>query len=371
MADGKQKEEKRKQLMSLAQEGEVRRVNGQYTEAIRLFTEALTIDNNYAWAHAHRGAAHAAIDNWEPCRADFERALSLNPGYGWAHAHYGDAHRSHAIYRLGEATTPDAWQEQHDLIDAGIKHFDEAACLSPRSAWTFAHRGAAYTYKHWLEVMPRLTPRLGLNAKYVPRLAAQPVKDAPALAEESFEKACTLNPRYAWAYAFKACLLALLAREKPDMKTELLKAHDCLLKAFLFDVNRRLLVDRPIAELLSCAGTYDESVAAGISGVEKNPSDVVSRYFIAVGLKKMQDPLAPVVIEQTRKVLESARREINTMLHGLDILDGRENPGMMNDMRKNMSFESIALVAFDPTWSGLRMKLPSLVDDREPRAKDD
>ncbi|WP_433937459.1 tetratricopeptide repeat protein [Sorangium cellulosum] len=371
MAEDQEKQEKRKQLKSLAQEGEVRRLNGQYTEAIRLFTEALKIDDNYAWAHAHRGAAHAAIDNWDPCRADFERALSLNPSYGWAHAHYGDAHRSHAIYRLGEATTPAAWQEQHDLIDAGIEHFDKAADLSPRSAWTFAHRGAAYTYKHWLEVMPRLTPMLRLNAGPVRRLAPRPASDVPVLAEQSFDEACKLNPRYSWAYAFKACLLALLAREKPDMKAGLLEARDCLLKALMYDVNKRLLIDRPIAELLSCAGTYEESIAAGISGVEKNPSDFVSRYFVAVGLKKLQDPLAPVVIEQTRKVLEAARREINTMLHGLDILDGRENVGMINNMRQNMCFEAIALVAFDPTWSTLRERLPPHPLPQEPLAKDD
>lgn len=371
MAEDKQNEDMRRQLKNLAQEGEVRRLNGQYTEAIRLFTKALKIDKNYTWAHAHRGAAHAAIDNWDPCRADFERALTLNRNYGWAHAHYGDAHRSHAIYRLGETKTPAAWQEQHDLIDAGIEHFERAAELSPLSAWTFAHRGAAYTYKHWLEVMPRLAPRLDLNAKYVPRLAARPAKDTPTLARESFDRACELNPRYAWAYAFKACLLALIAREQPDMKPGLLEARDCLLNALLLDVNRRLLVDRPIAELLSCAGTYAESVAAGISGVEKNPSDLVSRYFVAVGLDKLQDPLAPVVIEQTRKLLEAARREINTMLHGLDVLDGRETVGMIKNLRENMSFEAIALVAFDPTWSTLREKLPPHADKQEPQANDD
>ncbi|WP_437642007.1 tetratricopeptide repeat protein [Sorangium sp. So ce854] len=371
MAYDKEREEKRKQLNKLAQEGEVRRLNGQYTEAIRLFTEALKIDGNYAWAHAHRGAAHAAIDNWDPCRADFERALALKPSYGWAHAHYGDAHRSHAIYRLGTATTPAAWQEQHDLIDAGIAHFDKAAELSEGSAWTFAHRGAAYTYKHWLEVMPRVTPRLDLIKKPLLRSAPRPAADVPRLAMESFNRAFELNPRYAWAYAFKACLLALLAREQPDMKPGLLVARDCLLKALILDVNKRLLIDRPIAELLSCAGTYDESITAGISGVEKNPSDHVSRYFIAVGLKHQQDPLAPVVIEQTRKVLEAARREINTMLHGLDVLDGRDNMGMIEKLQQNMCFEAIALVAFDPTWSTLREKLPSPPDRQDPRAKDD
>ncbi|MGK3983962.1 hypothetical protein WME99_13045 [Sorangium sp. So ce136] len=64
--DGKTKEEKRKQIKSLTQEGEVRRKNGQSTDAIRLFTEALEIDGEYAWAYAHRGAARAALDGPDP-----------------------------------------------------------------------------------------------------------------------------------------------------------------------------------------------------------------------------------------------------------------------------------------------------------------
>ncbi|KYF76009.1 hypothetical protein BE11_03475 [Sorangium cellulosum] len=350
--------EKRRQSKSLAQEGEVRRKNSQYTDAIRLFTEALDIDGEYAWAYAHRAAAHAALDDWEPCCADFRKALELKPDYGWAYARWGEAHRMHASYRLGRTGAPADWREQHALIDRGLELLERAAELSPGSAWTFAHRGATYTYKYWLEVMPRLVPALELDNGLPPAPEARGPggSDAAARALQDLDKARELNPGYAWVSAFKACVLALIAREQPDMKPGLLDARDCLLDALTLDVDKRLPIHAAAAKLLSCAGTFHESIASALRAVKKNPADVFSRYFIAVGLKHLNDPLAPAVIEHTRKVLESARSEIDTMLRGLDVLEDREGGRSIVSMRNNLSVEAIALVAFDPTWSELRTK---------------
>ncbi|WP_437693960.1 tetratricopeptide repeat protein [Sorangium sp. So ce176] len=226
--EGEVRKEKRKQSKSLAQEGEVRRKNGQYTDAIRRFTEALEIDGEYAWAYAHRGAARAALDDWEPCCADFQKAVELKPDYGWAYARWGEAHRIHASHRLGRADTPPDWREQHAIIDRGIELLERAAELSPGSAWTFAHRGATYTYKYWLEVMPRLVPALELDNGPTPAPEARSSKgnDAAARALQDLDKARELNPRYAWVCAFKTCVLALIAREQPDMTPGLLAARD-------------------------------------------------------------------------------------------------------------------------------------------------
>ncbi|KYF54398.1 hypothetical protein BE08_17850 [Sorangium cellulosum] len=363
---GEDRKEKRKQSKRLAHEGEERCKNGQYTDAIRLFTEALEIDGAYAWAYAHRGAARAALDDWEPCCADFKKAVELKPDYGWAYARWGEAHRMHASHRLGRAGTPPDWREQHAIIDRGIELLERAAELSPASAWTYAHRGAAYTYKYWLEVMPRLVPALELDNGPAPEARSSRGSDAAARALRDLDKARELNPRYAWVCAFKACVLALIAREQPDMTPGLLEARDCMVDALALDVDKRLPIHTAAAKLLSCAGTYRESIASALRAVEKNPADVFSRYFIAVGLKHLNDPLAPVVIEHTRKVLESARSELDTMLRGLDVLQGREGRRSIANMRNNLSVEAIALVAFDPTWSDLRTKPLSPRERREP-----
>jgi tetratricopeptide (TPR) repeat protein len=343
-------------LKSLAQQGATYHANGQYSEAVRCFTGAIEINPSYAWAYAHRGAARAAIDDWpegslSSWEDDFSKAVELNPSYGWAYAHWADAYRSHAIYRLYMKD----WAKQHAFIDRSIEHFNKAAELSPGSAWTFAHRGAAYTYKYWLEVMPRLSPLLDLtNSVEVPLSDT----DHVARALFNFETACKLNPRYAWAYAFQACVQALKARvemEEPG-GVDFTAARGSLLSALMFDVNHRLRIDRPLAELLNCEGHHRESVAMGTCGLLKDPGDPFLRYFVAVGLKNLGDPAAAAVIAQTQNILRNARSEIDTMLMGLELLNdtSKASPTLTGLKDRRLSFEAIALVAFDRTWSKVR-----------------
>ncbi len=341
------------ELRSLVQQGETYRNTGQYSEAIQCFTRVIEMNRTYAWAYAHRGATRMAIDDWQNCEEDFATAVKLNPAYGWAYTHWAEAYRSHAMCSLATTT----WSEQHALLDRSLELFDKAVALSPQSAWAFAHRGAAYTYKYWLEVMPKLAPTLLLKRSSEPR--DTPSADATYYAQAalvSFGRACELNPRYAWAYAFKACLLALVAREQQDLGQGYKEARESLLHALLYDINKRLVIDRALAQILHSAGNYRDSVAIGTSGILKDPEDVVSRYFVAAGLKQMGDPLAPVVIQQARKMLEAARIEIDTMLKGLQIMDGTASSAhVLNELGdKQLPVEAIALIAFDPTWSEAR-----------------
>ncbi|MGK3983963.1 hypothetical protein WME99_13050 [Sorangium sp. So ce136] len=349
-------DKERTELKSLAQQGEVHRTNGEYTSAIQCFTNALAIDGKYAWAYAHRGAARAAIDDWKCCCEDFETALELQPEYGWAVGHWAEAFRTHAIYNM----SGQSWQEQHSLVDRSIELFDTAITLSPGSAWTFAHRGAAYTFQYWLDMMPKLAPMLGLNAAHVAPRKASSGTSAAELARESFDSACRLNRRYAWAHAFKAILLGLVASEKQGTPKDFEEARQTLLEALLFDVNKRLVLDRPLATLLHSAGHFEQSVAVGTSGLQKDPEDIVSRYLVAVGRKQLGDPHAPALIQQTRRVLEFARSEIQVMLLGLNLLDkpGSEGAVLETLSRERLSVEAIGLIAFDPTWSAVRAPSP-------------
>ncbi|KYF74052.1 hypothetical protein BE17_21035 [Sorangium cellulosum] len=334
---------------SLAQQGEVHRRNGEYTAAIQCFTDALAIDDEYAWAYAHRGAARAAIDDWERCCEDFDTALKLQPGYGWAVGQWAEAFRTHAIYNM----SGQSWEELHSLVNRSIELFDTAISLSPGSAWTFAHRGAAYTFKYWLEIMPKLAPKLGISAAHAALSTTSSGKSAPERARESFDRACQINRRYPWAHAFKAILLGLVASERQGTAEDYDEACHALLAALLLDVNHRLVLDRPLATILHRAGDFARSVAIGTSGLQKDPEDIVSRYLVAVGLKRLGDPLAPAVIQQTRRLLEFARSEIQVMLLGLDLLDkpGSEGTAVETLSRERLSVEAIGLVAFDPTWS--------------------
>ncbi|WP_438021212.1 tetratricopeptide repeat protein [Sorangium sp. So ce315] len=346
----------RTKLTSLAQQGEVHRTNGEYTAAIQCFTEAIAIDGTYAWAYAHRGAARAAIDDWEHCCNDFETALNLQPRYGWAVGHWAEAFRTHAIYNM----SGQSWDEQHSLVDRSIELFDTAITLSPGSAWTFAHRGAAYTFRYWLELMPKLAPRLNLDAARAAPNTTSSGKITAERARESFDRACEINRRYAWAHAFKAILLGLVASAKQGTPKDFEEARNTLLQALLLDVNQRLVLDRPLATLLHSAGHFEQSVAVGTSGLQKDPEDIVSRYLVAVGRKRLGDPHAPALIQQTRRALEFARSEIQVMLLGLDLIDkpGSEGTVLETLLQERLSVEAIGLIAFDPTWSAARALPP-------------
>ncbi len=115
---------------TLALQGEQYRLTGYHTRAIACFTTALEIPSleakQAAWAHAHRGDARAAIDDWDRCQEDFERAVALNPKYGWAYAHWADAFRTRAMYGFHT----DDMSTQSKLIDRSIALFKERSACS-------------------------------------------------------------------------------------------------------------------------------------------------------------------------------------------------------------------------------------------------
>jgi tetratricopeptide (TPR) repeat protein len=61
-------------------------VAGRHEEALADYDEALTIDPEYASAHASRGAALADLGRREEALAALDRALELRPSYEWAGA---------------------------------------------------------------------------------------------------------------------------------------------------------------------------------------------------------------------------------------------------------------------------------------------
>ncbi len=225
------------------------------------------------------------------------------------------------------------------------------------SAWTYAHRGAAYTYKYWLQVVP---PHVFPGA--VKGVYDLPVSD-PYHAEcalENFQSAIEMNPSYSWAHAFKACVYGIkaLAKHKafPDKKVSTKKARKSLLSAFVCDVEKRLQVDHPIAKLLNFEGEYAESVAVSTCALEKDPTDHFASYHLAVGLKHLGDPLAPEVIKHTLKMLQGHKNEIEVMIHRLNHLEGApEEDDRLSDMlSRGLSVEALAILAFEPMRGNAR-----------------
>ncbi|CAM2009834.1 tetratricopeptide repeat protein [Acanthopleuribacter pedis] len=70
----------------LAQQGEQMRLAGDPSGAVALFSRALEWAPRFAWALAHRGAAHRqrGKEHYRAALADFEQALVHDPDYVWA-----------------------------------------------------------------------------------------------------------------------------------------------------------------------------------------------------------------------------------------------------------------------------------------------
>src|SRR5262245_61235181 len=61
-----------------AQCGETRRSMEQYEEALADFTQAIEMDEKYAWALAQRAVTHRSMERYEEALTDFTRAIELD-----------------------------------------------------------------------------------------------------------------------------------------------------------------------------------------------------------------------------------------------------------------------------------------------------
>lgn len=134
----------------LAQQGETKRQQGQYEQAIAYFTEAIALNPDYAWAIAHRGETYGLMKRYAEALEDFNRAVELNPT-AWNYAHRGAVYRK--LYRYEEA----------------LGDFSQAIALEPNYAWAIAYRcqvyGLSYRYEDALEDFDRA---ITLNPKIIP-----------------------------------------------------------------------------------------------------------------------------------------------------------------------------------------------------------
>jgi tetratricopeptide (TPR) repeat protein len=91
-------------------------LNGKYTEAIALFTDALEIDPNHPDIYSDRGVAYLHLKNEQNCMADLDTALTLQPEYAFRFAS-----RAYAKDFFGNT-------------EAAIEDYEKAVALDPEDA---------------------------------------------------------------------------------------------------------------------------------------------------------------------------------------------------------------------------------------------
>jgi tetratricopeptide (TPR) repeat protein len=130
-----------------------------YENAIKCFTQVITINPQYADAYYYRGHAHYDMNNYDFAIEDFTQVITINPQYVDAHYYRGCAHYDMNNY------------------DFAIKDFTRAIEIDPQYAAAYYYRGRAY-YDMW---------------NYI-------------LAIKDFTWTITIDPDYAAAYYYRGCL---------------------------------------------------------------------------------------------------------------------------------------------------------------------
>lgn len=95
-------EERRERAEAAYLKGAAAFQSGELEAALRLFTEAIEIDPDYAEAYSNRGAIKAAKDELEGAIADYNTAIHINPGLGPAHYNLACAHCLNAARRADD-----------------------------------------------------------------------------------------------------------------------------------------------------------------------------------------------------------------------------------------------------------------------------
>lgn len=338
--------------------GEANRLLGNYSEAIENFTEALgkpdLTDKQRTWLLAHRGAAYGAIGAIKLATEDLEPALSSRNGrYAWAQAQLAEANRLYVLMYMPTLDRNSLWSY---LADSYL-HFNEALALQPKNPWIWAHQGAMFANAYWASRrLPPLdvevdcdgpgSPHAGAAGETRRRFIVLPTEHLRECAEAAFKKAIELSPGYSWAYAFHA-FMRVLADDFPEAKRLLGVAQ-------AYDVNQRLspTMLRNLAKLLSYEHCFGESVNAGWLALQKNPFDLISAYFVAVGLHKQEKPTAQLAIDQAERLLATAEKGIAYMKVSLRLLRGdiSDPEKEIGPILKSGDIEVRSIFFHDPVW---------------------
>ncbi|WP_437751026.1 hypothetical protein [Sorangium sp. So ce1389] len=376
--------------------GESLRLSGNYSQAIKFFSAAITARKDYSWAHAHRAAARAALGNFAGAYEDFGKAREYyvsSHQYSWFLGQKAELFRlwARATCMRGDHplnATSDWWDDEDvkdapaDTAGAGygiiakkhlaknpadnafvqlgyaIRLFSRAHDLLKSNPWILAHRGATHTMRYWIG-----HPESRLEGG---------MKDDFTLGERDFKEAYALNAGYGWAYAFHAVLVGL--------GNNLPEAMRLVGQASVNGLDRNLSIMRILMEL----ATYDAGKTPAKDGerslaferaaeyawqtLQIDNEEAFARYFVADNVNFMlradalrnapslDDDDAKHTIVRARAELNGLRARIVAMEGGLDCLEGNFGDALkkLEVLEKHRDIEALSLVKRDPAWARVR-----------------
>ena len=186
---------------------------GEYEQAIKHYTNAITINPDFADAYLNRGVVKNSLGQHKKAIEDYDKAIRLNPDYSNAYGSRGIAKQN--LERYEEA----------------IKDYDEAIKRNPNFVEFYHGRGVAKCgldrYEDALTDFDKFI-QLKPNYAYEPYFYRGFVKnklDKPKEAIEDYNEAIILNPEFAEAY-FNRGLSYLEINQPEEARRDLETAHN-------------------------------------------------------------------------------------------------------------------------------------------------
>jgi tetratricopeptide (TPR) repeat protein len=160
---------------------------------IKLFTQAIELNPNYAVAYNNRGHTYLTQNDFDQALRDLDQAIVLNPNYSLAYNNRGNVHYQRKEYSQ-------AWQD-----------YDRAVSLQPNFIEAYVNRGNVYfirkDYDMAIKDFDRVIAIKPDHAyAHFRRGTIYHLKKNYGQALGDYDKAIAIEPNYAAAYYFRAAI---------------------------------------------------------------------------------------------------------------------------------------------------------------------
>ncbi|MBI2137554.1 tetratricopeptide repeat protein [Candidatus Woesearchaeota archaeon] len=233
--------------------GNVKKASGRLEEAVKDYTQAISINPRLAEAYSNRGGVKQAQGRLEEAVKDYTQAISINPRLAEAYSNRGTAKQAQG--RLEEA----------------IEDYTQAISINPRLAEAYSNRGIVKKASGRLEeAIEDYTQAISINPRHANAYYNRgTTKQALGRLEEAvkdYTQSITINPRHANAYFNRGIVKGQLG-----LLTEALNDFRMVLSINPKDKDALRMVEE-----LKKSGAYRQQAAPAIVGHIKD----IFRYFV-------------------------------------------------------------------------------------------
>ena len=265
--------ERRYRIAGLIEQGYNSAVQENYEASVQAFTQAIDLDQNYAFAYFSRGNAYYELQQLDAALADHNKAIALDPAYDYAYYSRG------VVY------------DNLNRCDLALADYDQAIAINPNNVYARNNRGIIYArdgrydmaladYNKAIALDPTITnvyDNRG-NAYFALGQYQQALAD--------YEQSIRLNPSCQEAYQSRGQAKSILEQYEPAIA----------------DFNQAILLGLNTTHVYRNRGMahhqlarYQEAITDYDKAIQLAPSDAINYFYRGVskyGLKQFEAAIA-------------------------------------------------------------------------------